>query len=126
VPYDAVMTAARELEAAATTPTRIHADRAAGTLEIDWRDGHRSVFEATPLRWMCPCAFCRGEAGMPGWLDGKPTLTPEQVRIVDVSLVGSYAIAPAWADGHHTGYYAFTMLRAHCPCPVCTAQRENR
>jgi DUF971 family protein len=99
-----------------TRPLRIHADRAAGTLEIGWADGHTSVYEATPLRWLCPCAFCRGEAGMPGWLDSRPTLTPEQTRLVDVHLVGSYAIAPSWGDGHHTGYYTFTMLREHCPC----------
>ena len=57
---------------------------------------------------------------MPGWLDSDPTLTAEQTRLVDVALVGSYAIAPAWADGHHTGYYTFTLLRDRCPCPECT------
>ncbi len=52
-----------------TAPARIHADRAAGTLEIDWRDGHQTTYDAVTLRWLCPCAFCRGEAGLPGWLD---------------------------------------------------------
>ena len=61
---------------------------------------------------------------MPGWLDSDPTLTDEQTRLVDVSMVGGYAIAPAWADGHHTGYYTFTMLRDRCPCPDCSARRE--
>ena len=104
-------------------PTRIHADRAAGTLEFDWADGHRSTFEAVPLRWLCPCAYCRGEAGIPGWLDSSPTLSPAQTRLVDVSLVGSYAIAPSWGDGHHSGFYPFRMLRDRCPCPVCSAAR---
>ena len=40
---------------------------------------------------------------MPGWLDTRPTLTAEQTRLVDVHLVGNYAIAPTWGDGHHTG-----------------------
>jgi DUF971 family protein len=125
--YDAAVTTASDrIDAgSATTPARIHADRAAGTLEIEWRDGHRTEYDASSLRWLCPCAFCRGEAGMPGWLDSRPTLSPEQMRLVDVSLVGSYAIAPTWADGHHTGYYAFTMLREHCPCPECTARRPG-
>jgi DUF971 family protein len=105
------------------TPVRIHADRAAGTLEIDWADGHRTRFEAEPLRWLCPCAHCRGEAGLPGWLDTNPTLTPEQTRLADVHLVGNYAIAPAWADGHHTGYYPFRLLRDRCPCAECSAAR---
>jgi len=61
---------------------------------------------------------------MPGWLDSGPTLTDEQTRLVDVSMVGGYAIAPAWADGHHTGYYTFTMLRDRCPCPDCSARRQ--
>jgi len=101
-------------------PVRIHADRAAGRLEIEWADGHRTTYDAQTLRWLCPCAFCRGEAGLPGWLDGGPTLTPEQTRLVDVALVGSYAIAPTWGDGHHTGYYSYAMLRARCGCPACT------
>jgi DUF971 family protein len=108
-----------------TVPVRIHADRAAGTLEIDWQDGHRTTYGSVALRWLCPCAYCRGEAGMPGWLDARPTLTPEQTRLVDVHLVGSYAIAPSWGDGHHTGFYTFQVLRDRCPCPECTRRRAE-
>lgn len=106
-----------------TVPVRIHADRGAGTLEIEWADGHETRFAAVDLRWLCPCAYCRGEAGLPGWLDTGPTLTPDQARLVDVHLVGSYAIAPSWADGHHTGYYPFVLLRDRCPCAACVARR---
>ena len=105
------------------SPVSIHADRAAGRLEIAWDDGHATTYDTTTLRWLCPCAFCRGEAGMPGWLDSGPTLTDDQTRLVDITMVGGYAIAPAWADGHHTGYYTFTMLRDRCPCDACTARR---
>jgi DUF971 family protein len=106
-----------------TVPTRIHADREARTLEIAWQDGHVTTYDFTALRWLCPCAYCRGEAGMPGWLDTSPTLTAEQTRMVDISLVGNYAVAPSWGDGHHTGYYAYALLRDHCPCSICTARR---
>jgi len=106
-----------------TTPVRIHADREAGTLQIGWDDGHETTYSALGLRWLCPCAYCRGEAGMPGWLDSAPTLTADQTRIVDVQLVGNYALAPSWGDGHHTGYYTFDLLRHHCPCPACTETR---
>ncbi|HEU4671705.1 MAG TPA: DUF971 domain-containing protein [Candidatus Limnocylindrales bacterium] len=106
-----------------TTPTRIDADRASGRLEIEWADGHVSRYETTGLRWLCPCAFCRGEAGLPGWLDSRPTLTPDQTRLVDVRLVGQYALQPIWADGHATGYYTFALLRDRCPCEVDTARR---
>jgi DUF971 family protein len=104
-------------------PARIHADRAARTLEIDWGDGHRTVYDFTTLRWLCPCAYCRGEAGMPGWLDSKPTLTDAQTQLTDLALVGQYAVQPTWADGHHTGYYTFQKLREECPCEEDTARR---
>jgi DUF971 family protein len=105
-------------------PATIHADRAAGSLAIEWRDGHRTNYDASTLRWLCPCAFCRGEAGLPGWLDSAPQLTAEQIRLVDLQLVGQYAIAPTWGDGHHTGYYTFATLRDMCPCEDCSARRS--
>jgi DUF971 family protein len=109
-----------------TVAARIHADRAARTLRIDWQDGHVTVHDFTSLRWLCPCAYCRGEAGMPGWLDTAPTLSAEQTRLVDISLVGNYALAPSWGDGHHTGYYTFALLRDRCPCAECSARRSGR
>jgi DUF971 family protein len=110
----------------ATTATAIHADRAAGTIEISWADGHVSTYAAEALRWLCPCAYCRGEAGLPGWLDSGPTLTEEQTRLVDLKLVGRYAVAPTWGDGHATGFYAFELLRDRCPCAACRETRAAR
>ena len=107
-------------------PRKIHADRAGRELQIDWADGHRTVYDFTTLRWLCPCAFCRGEAGQPGWLDSGPTLTAEQVTLTDIGLVGHYALQPTWADGHHTGYYAFERLRDACPCPEDIERRAER
>jgi DUF971 family protein len=108
-----------------TTPVSINADRAAGRVAITWDDDHLTEYDAVSLRWLCPCAFCRGEAGLPGWLDGAPTLTSEQTSLVDVSMVGGYAIAPTWGDGHHTGFYTFRMLRERCPCQTCSANRAT-
>jgi DUF971 family protein len=109
-----------------TTPVRIDADRGAGTLRLEWADGHATAYDSVALRWLCPCAYCRGEAGMPGWLDTNPTLTTEQTRLVDVALVGSYAIQVTWGDGHATGYYSFLLLRESCPCAECARDREQR
>ena len=103
-------------------PRTIHADRGARELRIEWGDGHRTVYDFTTLRWLCPCAFCRGEAGQPGWLDSNPTLTEEQVTLSDVSLVGHYALQPWWADGHSSGFYTFEHLRS--PLPVCGGPRR--
>ena len=104
-------------------PVRIHADREGRALEVDWADGHHTVFDFVALRWLCPCAYCRGEAGMPGWLDAGPTLTPDQTRLTDIRLVGQYAVAPTWGDGHGTGFYTFGMLRERCPCLECHRRR---
>jgi len=104
-------------------PARIHADRQAGFVTMEWADGHVSTYDAISLRWLCPCAYCRGEAGQPGWLDTRPTMTEEQTRLVDLALVGQYAIAPTWGDGHSTGFYTFRALRDECPCPACEATR---
>lgn len=112
------------LPAASIVPLKIHADRTARTLSIEWQDGHATVHEFSALRWLCPCAHCRGEAGLPGWLDSNPTLTPEQTRMVDIQLVGSYAVAPTWGDGHHTGYYTYALLRDRCPCEACAKERS--
>jgi DUF971 family protein len=106
-----------------TLPLQIHADREARTLRLDWQDGHVTTYDFTTLRWLCPCAYCRGEAGLPGWLDSGPTLSPDQTRMETIQLVGNYAVAPTWGDGHHTGYYTFDVLRQRCPCPECTARR---
>ena len=107
-----------------TQPRAINADRDAGLVTIDWSDDHRSVYDAMTLRLNCPCAFCQGEAGRPGWLDTKPTLTSIQTQLVDMKLIGAYALAPTWADGHDTGYYTFESLRENCPCSECTATRR--
>jgi len=106
-----------------TAPVRIHVDRAAGTVRLEWADSHVSTYSFEQLRRLCPCAYCRGEAGSPGWLDSNPVLTAEQARLVNLEPVGRYALCPTWGDGHHTGFYTYTALRAHCPCPACTAAR---
>ena len=110
----------------ANTPVNINVDRAAGRLAIDWIDGHHTEYAAEPLRLLCPCAFCRGEAGRPGWLDENPDLTADQTRIVGAGLVGGYALSLIWADGHDSGYYGFDSLRANCGCPACAASRHPR
>jgi DUF971 family protein len=108
------------------TPLRIDANRAEGRLTLEWADGHATTYDALTLRWLCPCAYCRGEAGMPGWLDTSPTLTDDQARLVDLALVGTYAVQPTWGDGHHTGYYTFLLLRDMCPCDACARARAAR
>ena len=104
-------------------PLSIVADRTAGTITIEWEDGHRSVYPAAALRWACPCAECKGEWGRPGRLAGLDALAPEELTLSDVQAVGTYAIAPVWASGHAQGIFTFEYLRQICPCGHCSESR---
>ena len=42
----------------------------------------------------------------------RTSLRPEEVEMVDVELVGRYAVKPTWRDGHDTGLFTFRNLRA--------------
>ena len=80
-------------------------------MEITWEDGTRSTYTGEQLRWACPCAECRGEAGSPGRLSRVKTLSDAELRVQNVTLVGQYALQIAFESGHATGLYSFSMLR---------------
>lgn len=105
-------------------PSAVEADRAAGTIIIEWVDGHRSVYPVGSLRWACPCAECMGEWGRPGRLSALQTLPVDETELVDVLPVGHYAITPVWASGHQTGIYSWEYLRSICPCQECASARR--
>jgi DUF971 family protein len=85
--------------------------RAENLLLIEWDDGQRSRLTGERLRWACPCAECRGEAGAPGRLDAEPDLADRELRLADVVLIGQYALQIAFESGHATGIYTFRHLR---------------
>ena len=94
---------------------------------IEWSDGHRSVFSNRGLRESCPCALCQGEASPargPGSLPMVPDVPP-RVRATEYRLVGLYAVAFAWSDGHSTGIYPYDYLLARCECDACVAERPE-
>jgi DUF971 family protein len=80
-------------------------------MDITWEDGRHTTYSGEQLRWACPCAECRGEAGAPGRLSRVNTLSPEELLIRDVTLVGQYALQIAFESGHATGIYTFPYLR---------------
>jgi len=81
-------------------------------LTVTWEDGSISRFVGEQLRWACPCAGCRGEAGIPGRLDTAKELPEEELRLQDVALVGQYALQIGFVSGHSTGIYTFRYLRS--------------
>ena len=82
-------------------------------VRIVWHDGHESVYLARELRLKCPCAACVDE--FTGTLRLISSSVPGDVHPVKVNLVGRYAVSFEWSDGHHTGIYAFNLLRRLCP-----------
>jgi len=50
---------------------------------------------------------------------------PALVRASEYRMVGLYAIAFAWSDGHSTGIYPYDYLLERCECSVCMAERRE-
>jgi DUF971 family protein len=92
-------------------PTNVDVDRERQVMTITWEDGAQSTYSGEQLRWACPCAECRGEAGAPGRLSRVSKLSADELRIKDVTLVGQYALQVAFDSGHATGIYTFGLLR---------------
>jgi DUF971 family protein len=81
-------------------------------MAIEWESGQHSNFSGERLRWACPCAECRGEAGAPGRLARVTSLPPDELQLQDVTLVGQYALQIGFESGHNTGIYTFRYLRS--------------
>ena len=91
-------------------------------VKIRWQDGHESVYPSRALRLACPCAGCVDE--MTGVVRVMATTIPEDVRPLQIELVGRYAITIHWSDGHRTGIYSFDLLRKRCPCCRSAGARD--
>ncbi len=99
-------------------PVEVRHKKASRTLEVDWSDGHKSMFPLDYLRSWCPCAACQGHAPIPRYLDLKDQ------TLSAIEGVGNYALLLRWHDGHDTGIWAFPRLRDLCPCSECGGERR--
>jgi len=111
-------------------PQKVLIDIENRAMQINWQDGHTSIYDLTYLRRACPCAECQP------WKDGigKPGDVPDKVlravgelkAIGDVQTIGGYAIQIHWADGHSFGIYDWDYLREICPCDQDVARRRQQ
>ncbi len=110
-------------------PQKILVDTDTKQVQINWQDGHTSVYHFTYLRRACPCVECQPwkEGGGPVGLPPQSVLTAigDLTSANDVSMVGGYGIQFNWTDGHTFGIYDFGYLRDLCPCPECSAHFEG-
>ncbi|MDX1595193.1 MAG: DUF971 domain-containing protein [Gammaproteobacteria bacterium] len=87
-------------------PTEIRLRKSDRTLVVAFDDGASFELPAEYLRVYSPSAEVRGHA------PGQETLQvgKEDVEIVGVEPVGSYAVALRFSDGHDTGIYNWELL----------------
>lgn len=103
-------------------PKAIRSPRGARVTEIDWADGHKSVYPHEILRGYCPCAGCQGHEG---GIDFLPP-SDNQQEIEDLVPVGNYALQVFWFDGHQSGLYSYRYLRMLCSCATCRPDATPR
>ena|SRR5947209_6771493 len=82
-------------------------------LAVKWEDGSENYILLEKLRRFCPCAGCKGEVDIMGQLHKGPELplTAAAFQLREFTRIGTYAVQPAWADGHASGIYSFEYLR---------------
>lgn len=117
-------------------PVEINAGKSSPTVEIVWDDGHRSAYNVSQLRAICPCATCREKAGEnphqtiksaePGKPRriGLPMFKAEKFQISNMNYVGRYALGVSWADKHQS-IFPWALLSEECPCEACSARRNE-
>jgi DUF971 family protein len=98
-----------------TKAIAIRSPRGARETEIDWADGHKSMYPHAILRGYCPCAGCQGHEGSIRFID----TTDSQQELEEIHPVGNYALSLKWFDGHDSGIYSWRYLRALCGCAEC-------
>jgi DUF971 family protein len=103
-------------------PAGVIADRSQRTLTITWEDGHESRYSFAGLRAVCPCAECKGgheNMGGPPDPIAVRDAPRNDLNLVQIVPVGSYALQFIWDDGHGAGLYGWEYLRLACPCAEC-------
>ncbi|MBI5303955.1 MAG: DUF971 domain-containing protein [Chloroflexi bacterium] len=109
-------------------PQKILVDVDNQAVQINWQDGHISIYDLTYLRRACPCAECQPWKEGVGEVGVSPASVLQAVgglnAVSDVTPVGGYAIQFHWKDGHAYGIYDWEYLRAVCPCDECLAKKK--
>ncbi len=82
-------------------------------LKAEWEDGFSATISCEKFRRECPCAECTGEKineviySLPKPIKFEPGI----FDLLDLKIVGNYAIAAFWGNGHNTGIYTWDKFR---------------
>ena len=88
-------------------PTDIQALSNEGVLAISWST-RKAELPFVELRGHCTCAHCVNEWTGEQILD--TSTISKDIKIVNLELVGSYAVRIHWSDGHNSGLYTWERL----------------
>ncbi|MHB8418157.1 MAG: DUF971 domain-containing protein [Myxococcales bacterium] len=94
----------------AKAPEPSSIEQAASGLVVSWDDSVRTELSFRELRLSCPCAGCVEEWSGKRTVD--PAAIPEGIHPLSIEPVGNYALSITWSDGHSTGIYSWSTLRA--------------
>jgi DUF971 family protein len=89
-------------------PTELRATEQGRVLRVSFQGGEQFELSAPDLRRLSPSAEGRGHGRM---APERPAEPFAEVRIVQMSPVGRYAVRISFDDGHDTGLYTWAMLR---------------
>lgn len=88
-------------------PAEIRLRRKSRVLEVAWPDGRRDALTFEYLRVHSPSAAVQGHG--PG--QDVLQIAKENVQLLAVEPVGSYAVKLVFDDGHDSGLYTWAYLR---------------
>jgi len=82
-------------------------------LDVDWGDGHGSIYPFRDLRLRCPCEACqRASSGV----EDPRLRTPVEIE------KEPGALRVRWEDDHESRY-PWRILRDACQCALCAGER---
>ena len=85
-------------------------------IAIRWSDSSEDYYSMERLRALSPSAETTGERDLLGnKFGGEPERDYPGVRVNAWQIVGGYAIAFAFTDGHRTGIYSYQYLKDIAP-----------
>lgn len=79
-------------------------------LSINWDDGSQSRIRLSNLRLNCPCALCASDRESRS-KKYFPIYGMDELTVISINVIGSYAVGISWKDGHNTGIYDFGYLK---------------
>jgi DUF971 family protein len=87
-------------------PTELRLKQAEKLLQVSFDDGKTYLLPAELLRVESPSAEVQGHGG------GKTVIAGRRhVNIIDIEMVGNYAVRLKFDDLHDTGLYSWAYLR---------------